>query len=88
MHVELLLRLYDENDQLVAPGQFIPAAERFGMMPQIDRWVVRKAFEGPPPRRGSASRSQAWRRVHACDRRIRLQGIRTILSLRPSLTSR
>ncbi len=27
------------------PGDFIPAAERYGLMPLIDRWVVRHAFE-------------------------------------------
>ncbi len=43
-HVELLLRMIDDSGQIVSPGEFIPAAERFGMMPQIDRWVVQKAF--------------------------------------------
>jgi diguanylate cyclase (GGDEF)-like protein len=42
--VELLLRLYDEDGKLVQPGSFIPAAERYGLMPLIDRWVVRNAF--------------------------------------------
>ncbi len=39
-HVEVLLRLQGENGQLVSPGVFIPAAERFNLMPQVDRWVV------------------------------------------------
>lgn len=43
-HIELLLRLRDERNQLVRPQHFIPAAERYGLMPLIDRWVVRKAF--------------------------------------------
>jgi diguanylate cyclase (GGDEF)-like protein len=43
-HVELLLRLHDEDGKLVAPGRFMPAAERYGLMPLIDRWVVRNAF--------------------------------------------
>ncbi|WP_246709769.1 EAL domain-containing protein [Bradyrhizobium sp. 6(2017)] len=30
---------------LVPPGSFLPAAERYGLMPLIDRWVVRRAFE-------------------------------------------
>jgi diguanylate cyclase (GGDEF)-like protein/PAS domain S-box-containing protein len=38
--VELLLRLVDEDDRIVPPGAFIPAAERYGLMPAIDRWVV------------------------------------------------
>lgn len=37
---EALLRLQGEEGVLISPGAFIPAAERFGLMPQIDRWVV------------------------------------------------
>jgi diguanylate cyclase (GGDEF)-like protein/PAS domain S-box-containing protein len=43
-HVELLLRLRDEDGKLIQPGSFLPAAERYGLMPLIDRWVVRNAF--------------------------------------------
>ncbi|MGN6513614.1 MAG: putative bifunctional diguanylate cyclase/phosphodiesterase, partial [Lysobacteraceae bacterium] len=39
-YVELLLRLHDEDGQLVFPGAFLPAAERYGMMPLLDRWVI------------------------------------------------
>ena len=38
---EILLRLIDEQGQLVPPMAFIPAAERYNLMPTIDRWVVR-----------------------------------------------
>lgn len=41
LHMEVLLRLREEDGQLVAPGTFIPAAEHYGMMPSIDRWVIR-----------------------------------------------
>ncbi|WP_246731790.1 EAL domain-containing protein [Methylocapsa sp. S129] len=44
VHVELLLRLRDETGEIVQPGSFIPAAERYDLMPLIDRWVVREAF--------------------------------------------
>lgn len=44
-HIELLLRLRDKDGNLVPPGDFIPAAERYGLMPLIDRWVVKHAFE-------------------------------------------
>jgi diguanylate cyclase (GGDEF)-like protein len=45
-HVELLLRMRDStHDDLVPPGAFIPAAERFGLMPAIDRWVVKTALK-------------------------------------------
>ncbi|MBU1190609.1 MAG: EAL domain-containing protein [Gammaproteobacteria bacterium] len=37
---EVLLRLVDEQGGIVAPGQFFPAAERYGLMPAIDRWVI------------------------------------------------
>ncbi len=43
-HIEVLLRLRDEEGRLVPPNSFIPAAERYGLMPQIDRWVVRRTF--------------------------------------------
>jgi EAL domain-containing protein (putative c-di-GMP-specific phosphodiesterase class I) len=43
-HIELLLRLRDRDGNLVPPGDFIPAAERYGLMPLIDRWVVDHAF--------------------------------------------
>jgi diguanylate cyclase (GGDEF)-like protein/PAS domain S-box-containing protein len=43
-HFELLLRLHDEDGRPVPPGAFIPAAERYGLMPQLDRWVVDTAF--------------------------------------------
>ncbi|MES9954772.1 MAG: EAL domain-containing protein [Candidatus Thiodiazotropha sp. 6PLUC2] len=39
-HVEVLIRLLDEESGIVPPGAFIPAAERFGLMPAIDRWVI------------------------------------------------
>ena len=42
---EIMLRLRDESGALVAPAEFIPAAERYNVMPSIDRWVVRQALE-------------------------------------------
>jgi diguanylate cyclase (GGDEF)-like protein len=44
VHVELLIRLRGEDGRMVSPGAFIPAAERFGVMPQLDRWVVDTAL--------------------------------------------
>ncbi|WP_266168347.1 EAL domain-containing protein [Dyella subtropica] len=43
-HVELLLRMVAENGELILPRTFIPAAERYGLMPAIDQWVVQAAF--------------------------------------------
>lgn len=39
-HYEILLRLRDRNGDILNPGAFIPAAERYQMMPHIDRWVL------------------------------------------------
>ncbi len=44
-HGELLLRMRDEYGNLIAPGAFLPAAERFGLIHAIDRWVVRQAIQ-------------------------------------------
>jgi len=43
-HYELLLRMRDESGKIVAPDQFIAAAERYGITPSIDRWVIDNAF--------------------------------------------
>ncbi|WP_136475058.1 EAL domain-containing protein [Pseudomonas sp. DG56-2] len=44
-HIEILLRLQDENGRIILPDSFIPAAERYGLMTALDRWVVRNVFE-------------------------------------------
>ncbi len=41
---ELLLRMVDEQGKVVPPMAFIPAAERYNLMPAIDRWVIRTAL--------------------------------------------
>jgi diguanylate cyclase (GGDEF)-like protein/PAS domain S-box-containing protein len=43
-YVEILLRLRDDDGGLVSPTAFIPAAERYHLMPAIDRFVIRSAF--------------------------------------------
>jgi len=42
-HLEILVRMLDANGALVSPMAFIPAAERYGLMPRIDRWVIAAA---------------------------------------------
>ena len=42
---ELLIRLRDAEGELIPPGAFLPAAERYNLMPIIDRWVVDTAFD-------------------------------------------
>lgn len=39
-HNEVLMRLREKDNVLAPPEQFIPAAERYGLMPAVDRWVV------------------------------------------------
>ena len=48
-HYELLLRLLDENGATVLPDEFIPAAERYNLMPSLDRWVVEKVLRDIVP---------------------------------------
>jgi diguanylate cyclase (GGDEF)-like protein len=43
-HYELLIRLLDENGGIISPIQFIPAAERYGLMVKLDRWVIKTAL--------------------------------------------
>ena len=44
-HLEILLRLHDESGRTILPSTFIPAAERYGLMTALDRWVVRNVFQ-------------------------------------------
>ncbi len=41
---EILLRLVNDDGSIASPGHFIPAAERYNLMPLIDRWVIRHSF--------------------------------------------
>jgi len=43
-HYEVLLRMVTEDGAILLPGGFLPAAERFGLMNEIDRWMVRNAI--------------------------------------------
>ena len=43
-HYEILLRMLDENGEIVAPNEFIPAAERYGLITKIDCWVIETFF--------------------------------------------
>jgi PAS domain S-box-containing protein len=49
---ELLIRMIDRDGRLVSPGEFLPTAERFGLITEIDRWVIeqgaRLAADGGP----------------------------------------
>ena len=43
-HNEVLLRMVDDNGDLVPPMSFIPAAERYDIMPSLDKWVISSTF--------------------------------------------
>jgi diguanylate cyclase (GGDEF)-like protein/PAS domain S-box-containing protein len=41
---ELLIRMVSEDGEIIAPGEFLPTAERFGLIGEIDRWVTQHAL--------------------------------------------
>ena len=44
-HFEVLVRMHDDHGQLVPPARFMPAAEQYQLMPNVDRWVVGKVVD-------------------------------------------
>lgn len=44
-HYELLLRMEDENGEIIPPGAFLPSAERYNLVSKLDRWVLNAAFK-------------------------------------------
>ena len=42
---EVLIRLHEEEKALLPPGEFLPIFEHYGLMPDLDRWVVRKVVQ-------------------------------------------
>jgi diguanylate cyclase (GGDEF)-like protein/PAS domain S-box-containing protein len=44
-YYEVLMRILDDEGNPQSPAMIIPAAERYGLMGEVDRWVVRRAFE-------------------------------------------
>ncbi len=57
-HYELLLRMLDEDGNLILPGTFIAAAERYDRMQALDRWVVTEALEHAD--KGDAEQAAAY----------------------------
>jgi diguanylate cyclase (GGDEF)-like protein len=43
-HVEILLRMIDEDGSIIAPGVFFPTAEKYDMAQDLDRWVIEHAM--------------------------------------------
>ena len=48
-HIEILLRMQGDDGSLIPPSMFIPTAERYQLMPALDRWVVRRTLERLAP---------------------------------------
>ena len=59
VHYELLLRMVGENGRHILPAEFLPTAERYQIMPEIDRWVVRNALEKLAPLRDTLIQRRA-----------------------------
>ncbi len=64
LHFEVLVRMRDTSGNLIPPGSFLPAAERFGSAPGIDRWVLRHTLQ----------RLSAWPRARLAMCAINLSG--------------
>lgn len=58
---EVLLRLNDDEGTLVSPGSYIPAAERFSLMKDVDYWVIEQTFK---------QLSKLYRSIKDCDVRL------------------
>lgn len=50
---DVLVRMIDETGEEILPGEFLPAAQRHGLMKNIDRWVIAAAIEFATSRRAS-----------------------------------
>jgi len=52
VNYELLIRMKDEQGAIILPGSFLPAAERYNLISQIDKWVIHKILthlaQNPP----------------------------------------
>lgn len=70
-HGELLVRMVDDAGALVAPHAFLAAAERFHLMPAIDRWVVRNALDA------LLRRPPALAALHSCSVNLSGQSLST-----------
>lgn len=43
-HYEVLIRMQEEDGSIIMPGAFLSAAERYNMMPSLDRWVISRTL--------------------------------------------
>ncbi len=45
VHCEILLRIINENGDIFSPAEFIPIAEKYNLMAEIDRWVISNVMQ-------------------------------------------
>lgn len=57
---EILLRMLDEQNKDIMPGEFLPIAERAGLMPEIDRWVTKQAVKVLATKRNTSKNTQLF----------------------------
>jgi diguanylate cyclase (GGDEF)-like protein len=75
MHYELLVRMRQENGDILTPDQFIPVAERFGFAVDLDRWVVRETFSWLSGQRCAVGHCESPEQCHLpCHFSINLSG--------------
>ena len=43
-HIEILLRMIDDDGSIIAPGVFFPTVEKYDMAQDLDRWVIKHAM--------------------------------------------
>ena len=66
-HFEMLLRMVNEEGQVLPPAAFLPAAERYNLSTKIDRWVISTAFQR------FCNQPELLERLHLCS--INLSGL-------------
>jgi EAL domain-containing protein (putative c-di-GMP-specific phosphodiesterase class I) len=89
-HVEVLMRMIDERGGIVPPMAYIPAAERYGLMPMVDRWIVRTALAEARARNPAGETSRSVFAINLsgasiCDDGF-LNFVRGELALEPNVT--
>jgi diguanylate cyclase (GGDEF)-like protein len=62
-NVDVLVRMLDKEGEDILPGEFMPAAERTGLMPEIDRWVIAEALEVAAQRTADGKQSVFFLRI-------------------------
>lgn len=58
-HYEILVRLIEEEEGMMPPGMFFPLAEKHGLMPHLDRWVVQHVTKWIASQKFTAAQNQS-----------------------------